>query len=143
MVAGPGFPAPPRAAFLSAARGLFLPAAQHLPYCGMGNPWTDCGAAFAPMMTETVGLSGVRKGGAKVATSFAAAVLPDEYEDPAAEDSLSSTVRGVSVTASSDALAGTVPQVGDTLARADGSRWQVKSATLALGLWHIAAREVR
>lgn len=106
----------------------------------MDNPWTGCGAAFAPMMGETVGLSGVRKGGAKVATSFAASVFPDEDEAPLADSDVATPVRRVSVAALAEALAGAVPQVGDALTLADGTRWLVCRAERALGVWRMTAR---
>ncbi len=106
----------------------------------MGNPWTDCGAAFAPMMTETVGLSGVRKGGAKVATSFPACVFHEADETPLSDSDVSTTVRGVSVIAPMEGLDGFTPQVGDALLISDGTRWLVRRVERALGNWQISAR---
>lgn len=97
----------------------------------------------AEARAETVGLSGVRKGGAKVATSFAAYVLSEARENPLDEGSSSSSVRCLSLAAYADALADAAPQTGDVLTRGDGTRFAVRSVDRSFQPWRISAREVR
>lgn len=106
----------------------------------MGGPFTDCGAAFAPMMTDTVGLSGVRKGGAKVATSFCGCVFHAADDVPLAESDVSTDVKCVSVVAPVADFAGVVPQVGDALTLDDGTRWLISRVETQIGNYNITAR---
>lgn len=97
----------------------------------------------AATRAETVGLRGTRKGGAKVATSFAAYVLTEAREDPLDEGAQSSSVRCLSLAAYADALPDAEPQAGDVIVRGDGTRYAVRTADLTLRLWRISAREVK
>lgn len=97
-------------------------------------------AVYRGSGAETVGLSGVRKGGAKVSTSFAAYVFREADETPLADSDVSTAVRGVSVIAPMEGLDGFVPQVGDALSIPDGTRWLVRRVERALGNWRISAR---
>ncbi len=110
---------------------------------GLSDALGGRSAVYRGSGAETVGLSGVRKGGARAATSFPAYVFREADEAPLADSDVSTSVRGVSAIAPMEGLGGFVPQVGDELTiSSDGSRWLVRRVERTLGNWRISARSV-
>ena len=106
---------------------------------GNGNPFEGTAAAFGPLMGETVGLRGTRKGGREVATSFMASVFPVEDTDPLSEADVETDVRRIEVIATPDARI-VKPQVGDTLTLEDGTEWNVSEVSNSLEFLKVIAR---
>ena len=104
----------------------------------MENPWKDIDA-FSPMMSETVGLKGSRKGGREVSTSFKACVFPVEDTDPLSEVDPETDVRKVEVITSPDAKM-EKPQIGDTLTLEDGTEWSVSEVSNSLEFLKVIGR---
>jgi len=104
----------------------------------MENPWSDIDA-FTPMMGETVGIRGARKGGKEIATSFLACVFPVEDTDPLSEADPETDVKKVEVIATPDAKM-EKPQVGDILTLEDGTEWNVSEVSNSLEFLKLIAR---
>lgn len=104
----------------------------------MENPWKNIDA-FTPMMGETVGLRGARKGGREVSTSFQACVFPVEDTDPLSDVDAETDVKKVEVIATPDAKF-EKPQIGDTLTLEDGTEWCVSEVSNSLEFLKVIAR---
>lgn len=102
------------------------------------NPWSDIDA-FTPMMGETIGLKGSRKGGKEIATSFLGCVFPVEDTDPLSEVDAETDVRKVEVIATPDAKM-EKPQIGDTLTLEDGTEWSVSEVSNSLEFLKVIGR---